>query len=51
VLVRRARDRLALAGTPFLGVIVNNVDLHWGDLYYVNPRYRYGQQPRTVDWA
>lgn len=51
VLVRRARDRLAMAGTPFLGVIVNNVDLHWGDLYYVNPRYRYGQPPRTADWA
>jgi len=33
-LVRRARDRLLLAGASFLGVIVNDVDLGWGDPYF-----------------
>jgi succinoglycan biosynthesis transport protein ExoP len=33
-LVRLARDRLMRAGASFLGVIVNNVDLGWGDPYF-----------------
>ena len=40
-LVRRARDQLALAGAHFLGVVVNNVDLGWGDLYFYTGYYGY----------
>src|SRR5213078_3336498 len=40
-LVREARDRLLMAGAPLLGVVVNDVDLNWGDLYL----YDYYYQP------
>src|SRR5438876_432943 len=40
-LVREARDRLLMAGAPLLGVVVNDVDLGWGDLYL----YDYYYQP------
>jgi len=40
-LVREARDRLLMAGAPLLGVVVNDVDLSWGDLYL----YDYYYQP------
>ncbi|HVO27010.1 MAG TPA: polysaccharide biosynthesis tyrosine autokinase [Candidatus Margulisiibacteriota bacterium] len=44
-LIRRARCQLQQAGARFLGVVVNNVDLHWGDLD-VYRRYRgYRRQP------
>ena len=33
-LVRRARDQLQQAGARLLGVVVNNVDLGWGDVYF-----------------
>ena len=42
-LVREARDRLLMAGAPLLGVVVNDVDLSWGDLY---PYDYYYQPPR-----
>jgi len=42
-LVREARDRLLRAGAPLLGVVVNDVDLTWGDLYLYNYYY---QPPR-----
>jgi len=35
-LVRRAYDRLTLAGARFLGVVVNNVNPRWGDYYYTS---------------
>jgi capsular exopolysaccharide synthesis family protein len=38
-LVRRARDQLQQAGARLLGVVVNNVDLGWGDLYLYNRYY------------
>jgi len=44
-LVRLARDRLALAGARLLGVVVNNVDLAWGDLYFYDDYYRDDQTP------
>jgi capsular exopolysaccharide synthesis family protein len=45
-LVRRARDRLALAGANVLGVVVNNVGLGWDDAYFYNPYYPFrGQTP------
>ena len=44
-LVRLARDRLALAGARLLGVVVNNVDLAWGDLYFYDDYYRDEQTP------
>ncbi len=40
-LVREARDRLVMTGAPLLGVVVNDVDLTWGDLYL----YDYYQPP------
>src|SRR5213594_2683650 len=40
-LVREARDRLLMAGAALLGVVVNDVDLTWGDLYL----YDYYYQP------
>src|SRR5438874_12492311 len=40
-LVREASDRLLMAGPPPLGVVVNDVDLGWGDLYL----YDYYYQP------
>src|SRR5437016_5275772 len=40
-LVREARDRLLMAGAALLGVVVNDVDLSWGDLYL----YDYYYQP------
>jgi succinoglycan biosynthesis transport protein ExoP len=40
-LVRRARDQLAQAGAHFLGAVVNNVDLGWGDLYFYDRYYGY----------
>jgi capsular exopolysaccharide synthesis family protein len=33
-LVRRARDHLQQAGAHLLGVVVNNVDLGWSDVYF-----------------
>jgi len=44
-LVRHARDRLAMAGARLLGVVVNNVDLAWGDFYFYDDYYRDDQQP------
>lgn len=38
-LVRRARDLLVRASVPLLGVVVNNVDLGWGDLYFYQRYY------------
>jgi len=46
-LVRLARDRLALAGARLLGVVVNNVDLAWGDLYFYDDYYRDDQPPQA----
>jgi polysaccharide biosynthesis transport protein len=40
-LVRRARDRLMLAGARFIGVVVNNVNLEWSDAYEGYARYGY----------
>jgi capsular exopolysaccharide synthesis family protein len=40
-LVREARDRLLMAGAPLLGVVVNDVDLNWGDLYLYDDDYYY----------
>jgi len=40
-LAREARDRLSMAGATLLGVVVNDVDLTWGDLYL----YDYYYQP------
>ena len=48
-LVRRARDSLVRAGVPLLGVVVNNVDLGWGDLYFYH-RY-YGPYQATAEAA
>jgi capsular exopolysaccharide synthesis family protein len=42
-LARRARDRLVLAGANFLGVMVNNVGLAWGDPYFYDSYYGYGR--------
>jgi succinoglycan biosynthesis transport protein ExoP len=42
-LVRRARDRLTLAGVNFLGVVVNNVDPGWGDAYFYDGYGTYGR--------
>ena len=42
-LARRARDRLVLAGANFLGVMVNNVGLGWGDPYFYDSYYGYGR--------
>src|SRR5881628_3749953 len=39
-LVREARDRLLMAGAPLLGVVVNDVDLNWGDLYLYDNYYQ-----------
>src|SRR5438874_3433746 len=39
-MVREARDRLLMAGAPLLGVVVNDVDLSWGDLYPYDYYYR-----------
>ncbi len=44
-LVRRARDRLSLAGADFLGVMVNNVDPGWGDPYFYDSYAGYGRPP------
>jgi polysaccharide biosynthesis transport protein len=38
-LVREARDRLLMTGAPLLGVVVNDVDLNWGDLYLYENYY------------
>ena len=38
-LVREARDRLLMAGAPILGVVMNDVDLTWGDLYLYDGYY------------
>jgi capsular exopolysaccharide synthesis family protein len=38
-LVRRARDRLTLAGTRVLGVVVNNVNARWSNVYYGYPGF------------
>ena len=46
-LVRHARDRLAMAGARLLGVVVNNVDLAWGDLYFYDDYDRYDQPPQA----
>jgi len=46
-LVRDARDRLAMAGARLLGVVVNNVDLAWGDLYFYDDYYRDMQPPQA----
>ncbi|TMA45062.1 MAG: CpsD/CapB family tyrosine-protein kinase, partial [Deltaproteobacteria bacterium] len=46
-LVRHARDRLAMAGARLLGVVVNNVDLAWGDLYFYDDYYRDDQPPQA----
>ena len=40
-LVRRARDRLALAGARLLGVMVNNVGLGWDETYFYDPYTAY----------
>jgi capsular exopolysaccharide synthesis family protein len=44
-LVRRARDHLQQAGARMLGVVVNNVDLAWGDVYFYRQYFNgyYGQ--------
>jgi Mrp family chromosome partitioning ATPase len=44
-LVRRARDHLQQAGARMLGVVVNNVDLSWGDVYFYRQYFNgyYGQ--------
>jgi capsular exopolysaccharide synthesis family protein len=42
-LARRARDRLVLAGANFLGVMVNNVGLGWGDPYFYDSYYGYAR--------
>jgi capsular exopolysaccharide synthesis family protein len=48
-LVREARDRLLQAGAHLLGVVVNNVDLHWGGFDYYHKRYdRYGRNRRPA---
>ena len=39
-LVREARDRLLMTGAPLLGVVVNDVDLNWGDLYLYENYYQ-----------
>ncbi len=39
-LVREARDRLLMTGAPLLGVVVNDVDLNWGDLYLYDNYYQ-----------
>ena len=39
-LVRDARDRLLMAGAPILGVVMNDVDLTWGDLYLYDGYYQ-----------
>ncbi len=45
-LVRRARDRLVLAGASFLGVIVNNVGPGWGDPYFYETYRGYAPEMR-----
>ncbi len=46
-LVRRARDQLHQAGARMLGVVVNNVDLAWGDVYFYRQYFNgyYGPAP------
>jgi succinoglycan biosynthesis transport protein ExoP len=46
-LVRRARDQLQQAGARMLGVVVNNVDLAWGDVYFYRQYFNgyYGPAP------
>jgi capsular exopolysaccharide synthesis family protein len=45
--VRRARDGLVLAGARILGVLMNDVDLAWGDSYAYDAYYRYGRPRRS----
>ena len=50
-LVRRARDRLALAGARVLGVMVNNVGLGWDETYFYDPYAAYtrlGDSPGRI---
>ncbi|HJQ84999.1 MAG TPA: polysaccharide biosynthesis tyrosine autokinase [Candidatus Binatia bacterium] len=44
-LVRRAHDRLVQARVRMLGVLVNNVDLAWGDPYFYESYYGYRGRP------
>ena len=37
--VRQARDRLRLAGAHLLGVVINDVDVSWGDFQLYGPGY------------
>ena len=45
--VRRARDGLVLAGARILGVLMNDVDLAWGDSHFYDAHYRYGRPRRS----
>jgi len=36
-----------MAGARLLGVVVNNVDLAWGDLYFYDDYDRYDQPPQA----
>jgi len=48
-LIRRARDQLMQANAHLLGVVVNNVDLGWGDLYFYNRYYGYYRRHQAVE--
>jgi succinoglycan biosynthesis transport protein ExoP len=50
-LVRRAHDRLAHTRAQFLGVLVNNVDLTWGDPYFYESYYGYRATPEAAQRA
>src|SRR5262245_1465207 len=49
VLVRRARDQLALAGAHLLGAVVNNVGSAWGDLRFYQRYYGYYHRPQLEE--
>ena len=46
--VRMARDRLRLAGAHLLGVVVNDVDVSWGDFQLYGPGYGVGNGAASV---
>ena len=50
-LVRRAHDRLTQTRAQFLGVLVNNVDLTWGDPYFYESYYGYRATPEAAERA
>lgn len=49
--LRRARDRLSVAGATFLGVMVNNVGMGWGDPEFHAPYDRYYGVPAVSESA